>query len=369
MLSFDPEKPFAGLNIGTGNAFDAQSQQAQQALALTDDQYKLISQLQNPQNSLAYQRQAAAAAGNVPQLRFGGETFAEGLGNGINNYFGMRGYQQQQQGYKDIMQQQQAYQQQQANDYRTQLMAQQTRRQKGGQKLPTSLRDIYSALDPSAQDKLLSDTAGKQLDSSSIIQASQDKLNWQRERFKALTGTYPEQVFAMGNQGALTPQMQSAWKYVYEADPPKDALDFQKRYSETANTVEGAKSAVIDNQTRGQRNQANLDGSLLENSYKQVNLKYAEALKQADLLVAQGKAEEASKLKENLDGGMARFNQAMQQYEQMTPGQISLFNAQMKAIGLPYELPAKQELKAVTNKGKVTQFYDPYTGQVKVPGK
>lgn len=377
MLSLGSQKPFAGVNLGLDNSFAAQSQQAQQALDLTDAQYKLISQLQDPSTSLAYQQRAATAGANVPQMRFGGNDFAEGLGNGINNFYAMKGYNQQQQTFKDIATQQHAYQQNMLQMAQQQIQADANRRAGGKKELPIGLQSSYQYLSPEAQDKVLADEINKRLnvsykpieaeaESKATIQADQAKLNWQRERFHALTGTYPEKLFAMGNQGALTPQMQSAWKYVYNSDPPKDALDFQERYAKVASSVEGAKGAAIDNQTRGQQNQAGLDSTLLDNATKQVNLKYAEALKQADMLVAQGKADEAQKLKENLDQGMLRFNQATQQYAQMTQGQISLFNSQMKAIGLPYELPDKEELKAVTKDGKVTQFYDPYTGQVKL---
>ena len=368
---------------GLANAFDAQKQTAAQSQLLTDEQFKQINSLIDPSDNLAAAKYAQALQGNAPQLKFDtnatgiGTGIMQGLGNAVNNTLAIRNYKQQKELGQQAYGAYQADRQRQIELANQQVQAQALQRQTQVEWVKKNRPDLLGLFEigtPEQRGAIITKEIGAEYkpieakaESDSKIAADQAKLNWQRERFHALTGKYPEQIFAEGNQGALTPQVQSAWKYVYDADAPKDALDFKQRFAQVGAAVEGYRGAKIDNETRGERNQAGLDSTLLSNSVQQVNLKYADALKQADKLLAEGKVEEAQKLKTNLQEGRARYDQAVQKYDQMTDGQVALFNSQMDAIGLPYKLPPKGKLSAVTKDGKVTQFYDPYTGKVTTP--
>jgi hypothetical protein len=119
-------------NVGLA---DASAQQAQMSQLMTEDQYKQLMAVYDPKVNLANNTAIQNQNPDAPKLQIGvtkgdmGEMLGQGLSGGLNNYYAMKGYKQQQQAYKDISQayqqdrqrqidimtqQQRAYQQQQA---------------------------------------------------------------------------------------------------------------------------------------------------------------------------------------------------------------------------------------------------------------
>lgn len=362
MLQFN-EQPF-GVNLGLGDSFKAQTEGAELAKYMTDEQFKNLMAVQDPSDNLAIQRAAANSAANTPQLRFDGNNFAEGVGNGISNFYAMKGYKQQQQAYKDIATQQQAYQQKRLGLANQQIAGQQREIETGNQQLPVLLPTAnpeqitaLQAANRASGGKLFTDLGTRlgqgytdigltdpktQAESKAKLSAEQDKLNWQRERFTALTGVPPEKLFAMGNQGALTPQMQSAWKYVYGSDPPKDALDFKQRFAQVASAVEGARGATIDNDTRGQRNQAGLDSTLLGNQHQQIvnQLEQLKAEYEPDRLASEADARhyndtERAKKAQDAQGVLQIVDDTLKKIESgsLTDSELVAAQVRLKALG------------------------------------
>lgn len=113
MLSFDPAKPFADVNLGLSDSFNAQTEQAQQSELMTKEQLQQLQSLIDPSTNLALMSRQAQVAGDTPGLKFGfsssnpASMLAEGIGGGINNYYAMKGHRQQQQMYQDIIAQNQ----------------------------------------------------------------------------------------------------------------------------------------------------------------------------------------------------------------------------------------------------------------------
>lgn len=317
--------------------------------------------------------QAAINYPDSPSLKFDADPgFSQGIGNGISNFYALKNYRSRTEMLNNAVLEQREKEKQQRDMLAATTAANQERRTKGRDLLKPEEQSFYDVLSPDEQDKILAEHANAKTKSLTGIETDQAKLNWQRERFHALTGKFPEQIFAQGNQGALTPQVHSAWKYVYNAEPPKDALDFKKRFAESGSSVEGYRGAKIDNETRGPRNQAALDGQLLSNYTAGVNAKFAEKMKEIDYWRGKGEAQKAKDMEKNAGDGNLRFNQLMSIYDKLTPGEIKQYNAIFKSQGVGdiFQLPEKDEntLKPVINKGKVMAWTDKYGNQYNADG-
>ncbi len=90
------------------NPFQAQEEQARLSALLSDAQNRQLLQMYSPAAVGAQARGYAALAPDPPKLQFGidnsdpSQALSLGIGNGINNYFAMRNYRQQQSLYNDL---------------------------------------------------------------------------------------------------------------------------------------------------------------------------------------------------------------------------------------------------------------------------
>lgn len=375
----DPNAQFAQLQ----NVFAPQQQMALQTAA----NVKALTQQYNAQN--AGLRGLAGSMPDAPQLKFGvdvpsgsiAEGITQGLGNATNNFLQMRNYGQQQQAVKDMAtqyQQQQAY----ARDL-AQKQANETQQRFG------NASQAFAGIDPRLQTAFdLADAANKE---KLIAEYGTTSFIPYRQKIEKTGGVQAD--FAAGDQTVKELGQRSIPLYNQDAQGVAKPLTPQqaaqaKTYGQEVDTVEQARNRALDITSKIQTLNANapkvataakanaldLAGKQLSNeqaalnvAQEKVNLKYADALKQIDVLTGKGELDKAQTAKTNLDQGRTRYDQAIAAYPTWGNGKIKLFNSQMKSLGLPYELPEKAELKATTEKGKVKEFYDAETGIVTKP--
>jgi len=163
--------------------------------------------------------------------------------------------------------------------------------------------------------------------------------------------------------GIPQPGRVNSYKYM-TGDTPTTSQDIRKANNELQKQQVDLGMAQNNLAAQPTQLKQEAEGRALENHNKQVQAKYAEALRQIDVWKGQNEMDKAQKEETRLNEGYSRWQEANAHYATMTPGQIKAFNAGMKSLGLPYTLVEKEDLKAVTEKGKVTQFYDPGTMQV-----
>lgn len=387
--------------FGLGNVFEAQQQQAQQAQILNDEQLKRYLDVTDPTSGLRLAQTAANAQGSYPSISNDiqavgpADGLLKGFTRGLENRQKLNAYKHQAAAQNDIAQQYQTAQAQRKQFLDQQIAGQHQQAGVIGQKLGGRVGELYPYLNNAGQQAALGDVLKNEnaliydpkrknaLDQIEIqnapakavaaeqgnIKANQERLNDQSNRIYALTGKRPQDIFAGANTGMLTPQVQGAWRYVYGNEPPADALTTQKRVAEIGTAAEGYRGAQIENQTRGERNEASLQGQNLQNSMREVELRYADTLKQLEQQAAQGKVQEATAARQQLEQAKGLYQEAIQSYKGMSDEQIDTINAQFKSLGTPFILPKRneQKLKAVVKDGKVQQFYDPATGKVMKP--
>lgn len=366
-----------------GQIFAPQQQQALQSQLL---QNQLIQQaaLKGRSNPLSGIGSLYGRAPDAPQLKFDVDAqdvptgIVGGLGNAINNFSAMRNYSQQQQQYRDIMG---AYEQQ-AQGQRDLAVQQQQRRTAFGEQVPENLRDIYNTATPEIQDKIMESVANKEIgigygptearikkvgDVQADFAAGDEKLKQSKSRDIKLynqdkNGTQlpltPAQAAQAGIYGLPVDTVEQSAKRAIDQRAALQQLNINEPKAQTA-----GQATALDLESKKLANQS----AQLANTQKQVELKYTDALKQIDLLTGQNKLQEAEKLKGIVSEGRQLYDSYITSYDKLTNGQIKLFNSKMKSLGAPYELPEKEDLKAVEKNGKVTQFYRPSTGQTYKP--
>lgn len=364
-----------------------QQQQAKLAAMQTAEQQKALLASYDPANVLAGQKMVYANTPDAPALKFGTTAtdpvlqFGELAGNGINNFYAMRQYKQQQQQAKDMASQYNAanlkYQ-----DMATQLAQQQAETKAAHIELANRSMATLNNPDATPEEKQqamanlntamegtfgtkFGETMAPQLAHNALAQetgtAEGQKTVAEKSAIlkHAIGSGYGPGQLEVG--GVPQPGRMTSFKYMTGTDPvtSQDITRKDLENQQTANTV-AAQPAKLEREAVSEN---------LSNSIKAVEAKYADAKANIDVLTGQGRLEEAEAAKKHLDEGRGIYDQAVANYEHMTAGQVKLFNSQMKSLKLPYELPEKEEKKltAVTNKGKVTQFYDAKTGQAVKP--
>ncbi len=305
-------------------------------------------------DQLARMLYAPTAVPDAPRLTINtdpqstGSGIVGGLGDALNNAMQMGQYRQanaQRQSLMDLARQRD--------------LAAQAEAQKKAQKeaefvstLPEGLRSFYQQSDDIGRRAILTDLAQPFLGAprgqgQGAEQAAKVDTLIQKRKPTDIGGV-PQPANIDYNRALLGSAPTTA------ADLNKQALEIKKAQNEL-----GAQPALLKEQ---------LLGAHLENSIKAVTAKYAESKAALDKLVGEGELEKAEEMKTKLSQGEAVYNHNLTNYAQLTPGQVKLFNSQMKSNKMPFELPEKDEktgeLKAVTEKGKVKQFYDATTGQV-----
>lgn len=177
--------------------------------------------------------------------------------------------------------------------------------------------------------------------------------------------------------GVLDDAMQQAGPLSVQGVPQEGAVNkYRQLYGQAPITQQDIEGKEIQNEKGRQdlaytpvQRQQQLEMNEIKIATDKVNAKYAEATAQLDNLLKQNKLEEYQEAKEKLEQGRQMWDKAMASYGNMTQGQVELINAKFKSLELPYELPNKQKLEKVVNKGEVKSFADPYTGTVYKPKK
>lgn len=387
-LTIDPNAQFANL----ANAFAPQQQMALQS-AQNLKQLTQALQLQNAGNhglSSLY-----SAYPDAPQLQLGvdvpshsiAEGVTQGLGNAVNNAIAMRNYGQRTKMLNDLGAQ---YQQEHKQAYdlaqRQEQDAQANERnqyQALSERYP-DLAQTYAYANREGRNKIWGDLASQRVPIVlSPEKQTSDKVGGVQANFAAGDQTNREltsrniPLYNTDKNGVQTPlspaQASQAEIYGQKPDTVENTLKRNQEITSGQQTINkaapsvatAAESNALDIQSKKLGNQ----GQALSNSMQAVNLKYADVLKQVDLLLGQGKVDEANRLKTGLQEGQKLYNDYVAGYGGLSNGQIKLFNSHMKSINAPFTLPEKDEYKAVTEKGKVKQFYDPQSGQVYKPGE
>jgi hypothetical protein len=366
------------------------AQQANLAQAISQQQYKNLADLNNAKLQAGAYRNLGSIYGGAPQLQTNVEAntipegVLKGLATGLGNFTNFRQYGQRQQAYRDLAGLQQQQQQNQIDLAERQLKAQGQRdlaafnylRGLGtaspGVNSPkftdlsvsdSPLATLYSISDRTGRDKILTDLAtGNVSNYLAPFEGTAKGQSTVNEKSTILGHTIKSGYGpnALEVKGVPIPGRLNSFRFL-TGQEPTTSLDVEKDLlsnQQLSNTV-AAQPTQLTQEAVGRE---------LDNNMKMVTAKYADAKAQIDVLLGQGKVDEANQLKSHLDAGKQRYDQAVSAYDRLTPGQVKLFNSQMKSLKLPYELPEKQELKASTKKGKVVEFYNPETGEI-IPAK
>lgn len=358
----NPNASFANLQ----NVFAPQQQMALQTAA----NLKALTQNLNTANTgLRGMGTLAGAYPDAPKLQFGvnadsvGEGIVQGLGNAVNNTLALRNYGQQTRAVKDLAAQYQ--QQRQAALELAQRQEQDAAAQEQNQYRTLSeqypdLAQAYAYSDREGRKKLWGDMAATRITPITGTAEGQKQVNQGQVINQAVNAMPPIELGGMPQPGAMDNVRQ------IRGTAPTTSLDVTKSY--LANQQADVNLQKDKNTLAAQPEQLKqqIIGAQLDNNNKMVTAKYADAKAQADLLLAQGKVDEANRLTASLDEGMKLYNDYATRYDKLTPGQIKLFNSQMKAIKAPFELPEKNvpKYQAISKDGKVQQLFDPVTGQV-----
>jgi hypothetical protein len=374
----NPQEQFANLQT----AFAPQQQMALQSAEAIKRQVALANSQNSGARGLAslYSRQPDA-----PQLKFGvdvpdhsiAEGVTQGLGNAVNNFIQMKHYGNQQRQVQDLANYYQD-QQKQARDLATQQAAQQQQLENNQfnaiqQRYP-DLAGAYQNSNAEGRNKLWTDLATRDVGLTYTPKEGtaegQKQVNEANVINQAVKNAGPVELGGVPQPGQIDNIRQ------IRGTAPTTSLDVNKQILDNKSADLGLQSAQVglrkdinDLGAQPQRIKQELESNSVKIAQDRVNLKHADALKQIEVLTGQGKLEEAQKAKQNLDDGQQRYQTALGLYTNMNNGQIKLFNTQMKSLGLPYELPEKENLKAATKNGNVKEFYNEETGTVYKPKK
>jgi hypothetical protein len=326
-----PDNAFTNL----GSAFDAQQQQAGLSQLMSEEDFKRIQALNDPKTNLALMSEQAKLAGNTPTLKFGGNDFAEGLGNGINNYYAMKGYNQQNQAYKDI---QNVYQQSQAKQRELvmgRIAADQARRQGAVSTIPEQLHGLYGTLNPAGQDSLLGSIG------TSEIGLHYDPIKTTANAIAAEVGA--EKVRTMRgqefgnvdlNSGQLSPADRERYRQI-NGYYPEDAVNTRERQADLQSKEGAAYKAGVDTHTYATQQALELQAKDLSNKLSAIKL-------QAEPYEIESRLRDS--YQNHLING-TKFNQAQQAIQMWdgllnrmkngdmpTQGEMALFSSGMKVL-------------------------------------
>jgi hypothetical protein len=363
----DPNAQFAQLQ----NVFAPQQQMQLQTAA----NLKALTQQYNAQNAgLRGINTLAGLYPDAPKLQFGStgdsltEGLASGLGNGVNNFLAVKGYQRQNQMAQDLASQ---YQQQQqaardlAQRQEQDTIAQEQNQYRTLEGVDPRLAQAYAYSDREGRKKLWGDMAATRITPLTGTAEGEKQVNQGQVINNAVAKLPPIELGGIPQPSAIDNVAQIRGK------APTLSLDLNKKELDNQQadvSLQKDKNSLV---AQPEQLKQQIIGVQLDNNNKMVTAKYADAKAKADLLLAQGKVDEANRLTASLDDGMTLYNDYVARYNKLTPGQIKLFNSKMKAIKAPFELPEKAEPKyqAISKDGKVTQLFDPVTGQVVKPPK
>lgn len=308
--------------------------------------------------------QAALSYPSAPSLQFDADPgFSQGVGNGISNFYALKNYRSRTEMLNNAVLEQREKEKQQQDMLAATASANQERRKTGRGLLKPEEQSFYDVLSPDEQDKLLIKRATGKAD----VAMAPDQGNAEAQKKLAEYDALTEAIRKIGPletrnpQGEMVPNPVAIRAYSELLNKtPYLTLDANKDFI-------GVKKANVDLKEAennlgaqpGQLKRAALSETLA-NSKAAVDAKYAEALKLADKLTAENKLQEADDLKGRLAEGRPLYEDALNKYDTLTPGQIKLMNSKFKALSLPYELPEKKDNKMtpIKYKGKVTGFTD-----------
>lgn len=308
--------------------------------------------------------QAALSYPSAPSLQFSpNPTFAQGVGEGIGNFMALRNYRTRTEMLNQAVLRQQEKEKKQMEMLKATEVANQTRRTTGRGLLKPEEQSFYDVLPGDEQDKILIKRATGKADAAMApdqgLAEGQKKIAEHDALVAAIQKIGPLET--RNAQGEMVPNPVAVRAYSeLIGKTPYLTLDANNDYIEAKqNNVNLKKS---ENELGAQPGQLKREAlkSELEIKQEQVNLKYADALKMVDKLTAESKLDEANELKTRLSEGRKRYDQLVNLYDSLTPGQIKLYNSQFKSMNLPYELPEKAENKKtpIKHKGEVTGFTD-----------
>lgn len=199
----------------------------------------------------------------------------------------------------------------------------------------------------------------------SELNAKLQKLEQVRDLVLRETGV---DLFGSGVNEGQIPANARNWAGVFDVKP-EDRLDDMNRFLETSQNRSKAQQEAIDTQAKPTLTQQEITKNALDIKVKEADVAYASVLKQIDVLTGQNKLEEAARMKRDLETGRTLYNQAVAKYNQMTPGQVKLFNAQMKSLGLGFYLPERSENKVFKDQYGGLKIYNPDNNTVSKPDK
>ncbi|MCE3234541.1 MAG: hypothetical protein K0Q50_721 [Vampirovibrio sp.] len=367
MLSLN--QPFGGVNLGLADTYKAQTEQAELAKYMTDEQYKNLMAVQDNTNNLALQRQAASAAASAPQLRFNAEGFADGVGNGIGNYYAMKGYKQQERAYQDLIQQERAAQTQKRELILNKINAEKERTlgQQGliEQKRP-DLAPLYQYGTPEQRNQIMTKEIGLGYAPAEGTAEGEKQVNKGRA-----INTAVSQMPPVERNGMPIPAQVDARRNIM-GFAPTTTVDVNKEV--LGNKQAAANLKESENKLSVQPTQLQQDIELknLEIAIKQIDAQFADQEKQLNI-----KREQLAHRQGSLDYKKAledykRFDQGRQLFKQMQedgslesndPAKQAQLQAQFGIYGIKYN-PPSSSFQTIKKKDGTIYMLDKNSGQI-----
>lgn len=390
----DLTAPFAldGNFANLSTSVEPLQQQAQLATELTNDEAKRIADAQDA--VVVAQVKAAQGMGGYPDLDTNVQAFGvsdgilKGLAAGAGNFMKVRAYNQQQK------QLQQAYgvyadsQRAQMAQLQAQADARAAREQSGMGLMAPQMQPFYAAMDSAGRTQLLKEQGARvaaplEGEAQGLKARAAAPYEGEAEGIKAkasaqgkgeakaaeaiaersgvlkhamASGYGPAQLEVGG-----VPQIGRVNSYRYmTGQNPTTSLDLTREELANRNADVQYRAGALKLGALPGQLQREAAKDQLGIMHAQVEARYGDALKQIDLLTGENKLKEAETAKQKLLTYRPLYDQAIAKYEGMTPGQVKLFNSQMKSQNLPYELPEKPEAKysPVKHDGRVTGWTD-----------
>lgn len=340
--------------------------------AMAENQLRNLMKIyQGAGSGLSPELRAAQLYPDAPDLKFGGngrhwsDALTAGGSNFLNNYQQLKNYRRRTEMLNGAVLEQRKREQDQTDMLRRQEETANTRRTNGRGHLSQEEQVFFDSLSPEEQDKILVKRATGKADAAMAPdqgRAEGEKAIAERtaliEELKKLP---PLEV--KNAKGEMVPNPAGVRAYSeLMARNPYLTLDANQDYIETQQANVNLKSSQNDLQAQPGELKRKATSEQLDISKKQVEVKYADAMALIDKLTGENKLEEAKELKTRLTEGRPLYEQALANWENLTPGQIKLMNSKFKSMNTPFELPEKKEekneLKPLKNKGVITGWYD-----------
>ena len=375
------QNPFANL----GSAFEAQKQQSQLAQLLSEEQFKRLQALSDPQNNLALARASASAQGNYPsfdptvQASGIGEGLIKGVAKGIAHVPEQLAYNRQRREIGLAQQYAQQAQAQQRELVMNQITAQQQQAQAAQQHLSQTnpqLASLYVYMSPEGRQSLLSgigtreiglqyapkEAVAKEIGNQQVRQAQAQEL-----------GQVPLEVGGIPQPNAL-----NQYQNIY-GRAPITSVDVEKGL--LGNTSQRLQNAEQANKLSVQPQQLQQDiakgalgitGATLDNQIKSVEAQFAD--QEARLNVKRDQlANDRNSLsyKKSIDEykqyekGKSLF-QALQESGELAssdPIKQAQIQAQLGLLGVKYN-PPSSGFTTIKNKSGAIYLLDKATGKV-----